>query len=116
MMGAASKMPNPSLKWKDLAIQKLNRRGNSIFGETRAALPSFPKTLPHYVEYRYKCSRPSGGGGALRYEPFATGFWGPRLPDFYSRKTLLPVLLTTFTSPESLPAVSTRYKMPNKIY
>ncbi len=35
MMGAASEMPNPSLKWQDLAIQKLNHHGNLIFGETR---------------------------------------------------------------------------------
>ncbi len=29
MMGAACEMPNPSLNWQDLAIQKLNRLGNS---------------------------------------------------------------------------------------
>ncbi len=34
MMGAACEMPNPSLKWQDLTIHKLNRLGNSIFGET----------------------------------------------------------------------------------
>ena len=34
MMGAANEMPNPSLKWQDLTIHKLNRLGNSIFGET----------------------------------------------------------------------------------
>ncbi len=35
MMGAANEMPNPSLKWQDLAIQKLNCHRNSIFGETK---------------------------------------------------------------------------------
>jgi hypothetical protein len=38
MMGAASEMTNPSPKWQDLAIQKLNHHGNSIFGETRKNL------------------------------------------------------------------------------
>jgi hypothetical protein len=55
MMGAASELPNPSPKWQDLAIQKLNRHGNSIFGETKkkngistqepGRIASFPNTL-----------------------------------------------------------------------
>jgi hypothetical protein len=55
MMGAACEFPNPSLKWQDLAIQKLNRHGNSNFGETRkkfgisiqepGQIARFPNTL-----------------------------------------------------------------------
>jgi hypothetical protein len=55
MMGAACEFPNPSLKWQDLAIQKLNRLGNSIFGESRkkigistqepGRIARFPNTL-----------------------------------------------------------------------
>jgi len=55
MMGAANEMPNPSLKWQDLAIQKLNCHRNSIFGETKkkfgistqepGRIASFPNTL-----------------------------------------------------------------------
>ncbi len=55
MMGAACEMPNPSPKWQDLAIQKLNRHGNLIFGETRkkigvstqepGRIARFPNTL-----------------------------------------------------------------------
>jgi hypothetical protein len=55
MMGAACEMPNPSPKWQDLAIQKLNRHGKSIFGETRkkfgiltqepGRIARFPNTL-----------------------------------------------------------------------
>ena len=54
-MGAANEMPNPSLKWQDLAIQKLNCHRNSIFGETKkkigistqepGRIASFPNTL-----------------------------------------------------------------------
>ena len=57
MMGAANEMPNPSLKWQDLAIQKLNCHRNSIFGETKkkfgistqepGRIASFPNTLLH---------------------------------------------------------------------
>ncbi len=55
MMGAANEMPNPSLKWQDLAIQKLNCHRNPIFGETKkkfgistqepGRIASFPNTL-----------------------------------------------------------------------
>ena len=55
MMEAASELPNPSPKWQDLAIQKLNCHRNSIFGETKkkfgistqepGRIASFPNTL-----------------------------------------------------------------------
>ncbi len=55
MMGAACEMPNPSPKWQDLAIQKLNHHGNLILGETRkkfgistqepGRITRFPNTL-----------------------------------------------------------------------